>query len=868
MKSGSAWRKNERREIARSKARYFAILAIVALGVGFFSGLKVTKQAMLATAQAYLNDYPLYDFRVMSTYGITDDDVKAFRDLTGIRTAAGGVKADFIAELDGSERVLRAYSVTEGVNELSLTAGRLPINENECVLDDLRFGEEMLGRTVTVSAGNDAEDAEQFAVQSFTVVGIGKSPMFLNLERGTSNLGDGTVYAFLYLTREAFTSEYDTELYLLTDTNKALYSDAYKAAIDDLRGNVTNLMESRTSERYREIKDEAEQIWQEQKAELDAAEKTLSGMVAVGMLTAADAEARLAPMREQLAAAREQIENIPEPQVYVLDRTTNTGYVCFENDAAVVEGISKIFPIFFFLVAALVCTTTMTRMVDEQRTQIGTFKALGYGDGRICMKFMAYSGSAALIGAFLGFLAGSALFPMAIWKAYSILYGFRPIVLVINWRLALISFLVALICSVGATWAACSKELANMPAELMRPKAPKAGKRILLERIPFLWKRLPFLHKVSIRNIFRYKKRLVMMLLGIGGCTALVLTGFGVRDSISNIATDQYDNIMRYDMALTFRTGQSEEQQKSFAVSNGDVLSRVVFVTTDSADVLYSDSFKTANVIACRDGELEGMIDLHMGETSVSYPGDGEVVLSEKLAGICGISVGDTVRLRVNETKEAEFTVSGIFENYVYHYLMMNDRTYASLYGKDCTYQEAYATVLSGQDVYTASATLFDAERGGDELMNVSIIKDARARVENMMKSLNYIVWLVIACAGALAFVVLFNLCNINITERVREIATIKVLGFYRGETSAYVFRENILLTAAGALLGLPLGYLLHRFVMSQINIDMVSFKVRVEGISYLFALASTFLFTILVDLIMRRRLEKIDMAQSLKSVE
>ena len=396
----------------------------------------------------------------------------------------------------------------------------------------------------------------------------------------------------------------------------------------------------------------------------------------------------------------------------------------------------------------------------------------------------------------------------------------------------------------------------------MRPKAPADGKRILLERITPLWKRMKFLHKVSARNIFRYKKRLVMMIAGIGGCMALMLTGFGISDSVKNIVAYQYDDIMKYDFEVSFADGLSSEECADFADSAADLLSGIGFLTEKSVDVT-GDETKSATLI-CADGDISEFFDMHRRGESVPYPGSGEVAMNEKLASMVGVSVGDSVTLTVGDRDSVSVTVSGIFENYVGNYVCVGADVYESVFGEEPTVNAAFAVSVEDGDLHSIAASLIN-DCGAD---GVSVSADLRERVDGMMASMNYIILLVIICAGALAFIVLFNLGNINITERVREIATIKVLGFYPSETNAYVFRENIVLTAIAALVGLPVGKWFHAFVMNEIQVDLLSFDVHVEPRSYLLALVMTFAFALIVNCAMYFRLNKINMAESLKSIE
>lgn len=582
----------------------------------------------------------------------------------------------------------------------------------------------------------------------------------------------------------------------------------------------------------------------------------------------AEFEEETAKAKEELDEAREDIASIKRPDTYVLGRNTNIGYACFENDSNIVEGIANVFPVFFFLVAALVCMTTMNRMVEEQRTQIGVLKALGYGEGRIMGKFLFYSGSAALIGSVTGFLLGTRLFPLVIWGAYGIMYSMGSLSYVFDWKLAIISLVVALLCSMGTTWLSCRHELKEVAAGLMRPKAPKAGKRVFLEHIPFIWKKLKFLQKVSVRNVVRYKKRFFMMVIGISGCTALLLTGFGIEDSIADIAAQQFGEIQVYDLGITLQDGKTEtaDGRVQSVLENLDALGgNYLFSLEKSLDLEVNGQIKAINLVLLEQPEMIGnFIDLHTADgEAVAYPKVGEVVLSNKIADIYGIQIGDTILLRDENRKTIEVTVSGIFQNFVYDYAYLHPQTYKEQLG-DVEYKNLYVNLPEETDVHMASASLMKE----DNVTAVAVNEDTMLRFSSMMDSLDYIVLVVLLCAAALAFIVLYNLNNINITERVREIATIKVLGFYKKETAAYVFRENMVLTGVGCCVGLILGRFLHAFVMSEIKIDVVSFDVRIKGISYLFSVILTFLFAWLINRLMSRKLEKISMTESLKSVD
>lgn len=1063
-----------------------AIFAIIALGVGFFTGLKASKPAMMETGVTYVREQKLFDYRLLSTWGFEKEEIDRIRELEGVEAAEGAVWEDFIyVSEDGAESCFKALSITEQVNRLTVQAGRLPEKADECVLDGYRYPESMIGQKITISQENSQETKDSFAYDTYTVTGLVRSPIYMNMERGTTTIGSGKVDGFLFIPLEGFSYDYFKEVYVVSDTGLEAFSEEYQTYIEDSeeqleKGTLTILeeryqkeisdaeaeiadgeqeLESKTADARQELADakkkledgeqeltkseqklaDAEKTFQEKEQELTDGEAALkdgeakyrqglaeyeqgladyqkgmdgyqSGMteyqagydayvngsqqleanrpqyeqalagkqqmessmppemleqnatyrelsaavkefetkeqelaqtkvqlenvkkqledtkaqleeakaqlseaksrldasyvqitenrnkiedgkeqlaqgkqeladgrqeIADGKQDLADGwkeyedgkkelETETAEARQELADAKEELADVEMPKVYVLERSTNVGYASYESDVSIVEGIAKIFPVFFFLIAALVCSTTMTRMVDDERTQIGTLRALGYSKGAILSKYLIYSGSAAGLGAVAGYFLGTRLFPTAIWTAYGMLYGFADIIITDDIWLFSISLLVALLCSAGTTFAACRMELVHAPAELIRPKAPSAGKRILLERIPFIWKRLKFLHKVSARNVFRFKKRMVMMILGIAGCTSLVMAGFGIRDSVTNIANNQYDQILKYDISATYSEEVTGEMLEEIEEQFGDKIAYSAVLQEISVDAPYKGGVKTVTLMVSEDEKIRDCVDFHVGEEPIELPGNGEVLMDKRLSQTLSAEVGDEVIFRAGEVESKPAKVAGVFENYIFYYGYMTGETYQECFGEAFTPKTIYLSLEEGADHYKIASYLSNMENAS----NITVVADNRARVENMMHSMNFIVVLVICCAAALAFIVLFNLGNINISERVREIATLKVLGFYPRETGAYVFRENVVLSVMGIIVGLPLGVLLHRFVMDQIRIDMVSFEVQIRPLSFIYSVVAVLSFTVCVDLIMRRKIDRINMAESLKSIE
>lgn len=609
-----------------------------------------------------------------------------------------------------------------------------------------------------------------------------------------------------------------------------------------------------------------EQI-EEKEDQLEAAETELADGLLQYQEKQSEFDEQMQDADDQIADAQSKIDEIEKPETYVLDRNTNVGYVCLNNDSGVVKGIANVFPVFFFLVAALICMTTMNRMVEEQRTQIGVLKALGFSEGKIMGKYLFYSGSAAISGTLIGYVLGIHFFPLVIITAYGIVYKMGGIYYVSDLPLALVSLTVAVFCSVGTTWLSCHKELKEVAADLMRPKAPKAGKRVFLEHVPFIWKRLKFLQKVSVRNIVRYKKRFFMMVIGISGCTALLVMGFGVRDSVVAVADQQYEEIQLYDIGVTLKDGKmpGEADLKSLDSVLEKENAAGMYAMEKTIDLVTDKGTKSIHMVAVENpDEVGDFISLHTKKQEpIAYPKEGEAVLSKKVAETYAVKKGDTILLRDSDNNEMHLKVTGICENHIYNYVYIAPESYEKQIG-DVVFKNVYVRLPDASDIHEVSAALMKA----DGVTAVTVNSDMLSRISQMMSCMNYIVIIIIICAGALAFIVLYNLNNINITERVREIATIKVLGFYPKETASYVFRENMVLTAIGCGLGLILGKWFHRFVMGEIQIDMVSFNVQINAVSYLFSVLLTMGFAWIVNCMMTGKLERINMAESLKSID
>ncbi len=1147
--------KNLFRSIRRSLTRYIAIVAIIALGAGIFVGLRTTKSDMVATGQKYMDSQNMFDLRLLSPYGWTKEQLAEIGSMSGVAAAEGVVSVDVLGTLGDEDRsgVYKLYSMPDKLSRPYLLSGRMPQAADECLVDGSHVTDAILGKRFTLAAENEEDTLEMLKSQSFTVVGRVASPLYMDISRGSTTLGNGTVQAFLYVPAESFDTDYYTEIDISLTGEYAVYTPVFDDAMDDmaerlkvdlkplalhrfeevrstgeaeyadglaeyqkgledyqngkaeaeeqlaageqelldgektladqkalleagetelqaaeklLADSAAQLGEGRTQlaqgkaeayaqlaqangellENYKTVSDNLKQVndgllqiesglgqldtgisqlesglqqlgtalqlvqalnrslgpaldaarsaldaakeqgvdaetiarleaelerltqkqqeyiqkeqellddqktytqqleqLQAQRQELAAQKETLTAakseldtaMAAIdtgflelqnsrtelenqfaaaqaeietgtvqleagqreleakrkeleaGKLALADGETQLQEARqtyeeekekalaeladaqaeldsalEELNEARHTLDTLEAPQVYALTRNTNVGYLALDNNSDIVEGVSAVFPAFFLLIAALVCITTMTRMVEEERTQIGTMKALGYTDGEVISKYLIYAGSAAILGCGLGVVVGSIVFPVILWRAYGLILTLpqRELVLHLNWGLCAAVVAMYTAVTLAVTYYCCHRSLREVPAELIRPRPPTNGKKIFMEYLPF-WKNIRFLNKVMLRNTVRYRQRLLMMLVGIGGCTALLLTAFGIRDSISDIAVNQFSEVSQYDMEVRFTDSMDEAAQERFRQEYGT--STLSFFHQSSGQMDYNGQSREITFLAAG-SDLEQHLDFHHGKEPLAMPQAGEALISAGTAEEMGVRAGDTVTFRSGDMKALTLKISGVFDNYVYNYLITTPDTAAQQWGEQPQVQMAYVKVAQGQDVHEIAKQLM----GAKGVMNVTVCQDLEEQVDNMMNAMDLVVVTVLICAGLLAVIVLYNLTNININERIREIATIKVLGFYAHESAAYVFKENLLLSAVGSLLGLAGGYGLLKFVMSQIRVNMVWLPARLLPVSYVLSIVLTMLIACLVDFVLYFKLEKINMAEALKSVE
>lgn len=1217
----NAMQKDFWREIGHTRSRFFSIMILVALSVAFLSGLKATAPDMKHTGDDYLDSLHLADIQVLSTLGLTDEDIAALRAQDKIEDAEGEYVIDAFASSDSLDAVVKVLSLTDrGISDVLLREGRMPERADECVVEEnmLSLMSISIGDTITLTPGDDLSDA--LAQDTYTVVGTVRSPVYLAVERGTSTLGSGTVKAYLYLPREAFTLDYYTAAYVRVSdaAEMTAFYDEYDDYIDDVIDSLEDFGERRASLRHDELVDEATEKlddaqkelddakaeadeklgdarkeladarrklddgWKEYddgkqeladsrvklddaKAELedgeqeyadgvkkydqavrdyekgqkdyadgvkdyekgaqqladgadeleagkekldegqkqlDALGNTVAGAlqndpnyagvtggtiidelgrgdentaaatdaaldkmraqleggiaqaqqglakidagieqcdeglaridaalaklgedqselaaakravleqqradtaaqrsdlvqqrgkvsaqlselqsqlaalstVSSGSIAAnkqqldqgradyesgkqqlsagyrdlrdgkkeldkakkeldeapqkladarkelddarkelddgwkeyydgeekyadgekeladayreltdgekdyreglreyedgkAEADEKIADAEEKIADARRKVADIESCEWYLFSRSYNPGYTGYGQDAERMANLASVFPVIFFLVAALVCLTTMTRMVEEQRVQIGSLKAMGYSGLAISRKYLLYGLLPSLTGGVFGLVIGYILFPKMIFTAYQIMYQMPNIELRAYGGISAYSLLAAVACTTLATLWACLATLRETPASLMRPRTPKAGKRVFLEYIKPLWRKMSFTHKVTARNLFRYQKRFWMTVIGIGGCTALIIAGFGMRSSLLFTMSRQYDDLFHYSAQVTLSSNVLPEERQAvedFLAGDSRVVNDVP-CTASSATVITSSYSTTAYVEVMEADEIGKVIDLLDYKTGEPITmEDTGVYIDQKLSELLKVSVGDTFFL--DGDARGDVTVAGIYEHYTGHFIYMTPSYYEQKLHADSE-PNAYLMNFTSDDTDTCNA-IFEKLLSMNGVVTTSRMRDTQDTYMHSMERVDFVVVIIILAAAALAMVVLFNLSNINITERQRELATIKLLGFYDKEVSAYVYRENIVLTVFGILMGCFMGHWLHIYLVRSTEIDLMMFGRQTAPSAYVYAAILTMLFSVLVNVLAHFKMKKIDMVESLKSAE
>lgn len=861
--------KNLFRDIKKSISRFLSIVVIIAVGVAFYVGVRATSPDMKMSADNYFEKSNFMDFKIVSTLGLTEDDLAEIQSVKGVSRAEGSYSLDAVTEKGDSQMVLNINSIPEkdGINDIVITSGRRAESPDEAVIEE-KFAKEnnlKLNDMLKIKSGGDKDLGESLENTEFKIVGTAKSPLYISAQRQLSSVGNGTVRGFVYVIPEVFKSEVYTEVYAKAESAKSdvsmLESEEYSSYIGGIEKELESLGKSRSETRYNEIVEEAD-------TQIKEAEEKLDQARAYAEMGSEEAAAEVKRGEEEIEKSREAIDEIKKPEWYLLGRAQNLGYETYRQDSDRIDNIGKVFPLIFFLVAALVSLTTMTRMVQENRTEIGTFKALGYSTESIVAHYFIYSLLASLTGSILGVAIGFRLFPPLIMNAYGSLYQIPEMLTPFNMGFALQASLIAVLSTCIAVIAATLDELKEVPASLMRPKPPKSGKKILLERVGFIWKRLKFTRKVTARNIFRYKQRLFMTVIGIAACTGLMITGFGLKDGIIGATEVQFNEIYKYDMTGSLKKdiGREEKDKMKLKALEDENIESIMYADIRNGEVETPKSrSEDVFVVVPEDKQaLNDYIKLYLEDEGLSLDDKG-VVITEKLSRLIDKSVGDSIEI-VMEDKAIEVKIAAITEQYVQHYIYMSPDYYAEVSGKDPSYNSFYGLLKDSSDKAEEN-TLSKLKSIGD-VNSVSFKSNAKVDYDQSMDSIDSVVMILIASAGVLAFVVIYNLTNINISERRRELATIKLLGFYNKELASYIYRENMILTVLGSLAGILVGMFLNRFVLSTAETNIIKFLGEISPVHILYSVLLTILFSAVVNIAMYRRFDSIDMIESLKSAE
>ena len=843
--------KNSIKSIIKSRRRFLSILIMAFLGVGFFSGLKACGPDMKEMLDNYVDNNKMYDIKIQSTLGLTEDDLKIVRKIDNVLKVFPSKEKDSLVKINNKQEVAHLIPYDD-INIPHVVKGRLPKNNNECVIDKL-YNKSLLGKYITIDN------------KKIKIVGYVESPLYMSTDRGTSLLGNGTVALFIYVNKDFLESDYYTSFNILVKDAKqeVTSSKKYNKLVDNVIEDINKIKKTQEEKRYESIIDEANnkikealELYTNNKQELDYNYNLVSSFMTEEIKKEfEDNYKKLEEAKEKIDNEKEKLDKISKGTWYIQKRKNNTGYTSIIEAIQTIDNIANMFPIIFYMVAILISLTSMTRMIEEERIEIGTLKSLGYTNLTIMSKYLLYSFLACIIGGVLGMSLGFYLLPGIVWKLYSLFYYAVP-GFVCKYRLlsGIIGTLFAFICIGGATYIVASSELKEQASQLMRPKAPKNGKKILLENIPFIWKHFNFSNKVTTRNIFRYKKRSITTIIGISGCTALLVTGFGIKDSVVEIPNKQFKEIIKYDSSIILSNDSEIEKIVDKIKPEIYVESKGISGIIESKE----KDFETNVVVFKNNTELNKVYDLKALKDKKKLTLDDEgIIITDKIAKSLNKKINDNIKINIDGINY-KLKIKGITKNYVGHYIYMNKKYYESTISK----YETNMLLVKGSNAKNKEILKFDSvssiNRVSKMIKNASIMFDA----------MNYVVILLIIASALLDFVVLYNLANVNISERQREIATLKVLGFYDKEVDDYINKENIIFTIIGIILGMIFGIFIIDLIVASIEIDNLRIIRYIKPISFVYSALITITFSFIVNIIIHFILKKINMIESLKSIE
>lgn len=801
--------------------RFLSLICMAFLGVGFYAGIQSSSPDMLKTLDNFYDENNVYDISVISNVGLTEDDLLKLSKIKNVELAINIQEKDTYLEIEENNYVVKLIEYNSQMNNVYIKEGRLPKNNNEVSVDNalLENNNLKLGDNITIDG------------KKYSIVGNVISPLYFSAERPNSNLGSGKVDYYIYVYNGSLDLEAYSNIYITVKGAKKYLtnSDSYKKLINNVKKDIDLIKDKQQDIRYDELYSDIIETSEMYGISIDES-------------------------------------NFIKPKWYIYDRLDNTSYKELINASDNLKKIGNIFPIIFFAISVLVSLISMMRMIEEDRVENGTLKSLGYNSFHITLKYVIYSLLATTIGSSVGAIFGSYMIPSVIWNIYKKIFFIPKFIYLLKSDYNALGLWICILCICGTSVIVCIKNLREVPANLMRPKAPKSGKKILLERINFIWKKLKFSDKITIRNIFRYKSRVITTVLGIAGCTSLILAGFGLKDSIKDVTDFQFNNIIKYDKLLM--TNESINQiDIEKELLNDDKVENFTNVNTQNIKVLFNDEEQEVTMITPDDfnsiSKSISLIDLKTNNI-IDNISDNSCIISEKTAKLLDIDVGDKISLLDNDNNKYDINVSYIIKNYINQYLYINKNTYNNLFNN----YKINSVLISLKDKDKNSKEFDKKYISNGYALTIVDNDDMKNSMNDMLGSIDSIVAILIIAAASLAFVVLYNLSNINISERKREIATLKVLGFYPSEVDKYINRETVLLTILGIGIGLLFGSYLSHFIISTCEPDYIMFDRHVYTLSYFYSLFITIIFTIIVTIVTHFNLKKINMVTSLKNVE
>ncbi len=990
---------NSLRTIKRSFSRFLPLFTISMLGVFVFAGLQSVKPDMLKTLDQFLDEHQFYDLKIVSTKGLTEDDIQALKNIENVKQVEGSYSVDTLIQEEDYEFVINISSLPQKINTVTLQEGRLPTSNQEIVVEEnfLKKTSYKIGDIIKI-------DEENLKEKEFTIVGTITSALYfnndtINQNRGTTTIGMGTINYYTYVLESAFKNAYmnaifvkanNTEEYLTSEknylqevdsliqkieakkpereqarydflyqeiqkeievketdgqkefasiekklnqakqtlnTNKKTLTDSKKKiaefsknletmkteleteekkfqevltnmSINDLEiesllqktnENITLLNQQlvtlkensleyqNTLKQLKTLEEQQKNLLslqnakikiKEGKKEIEANQKKLEDFTNQYQIGQKNYQKGLTEYQNSMQAyqkskkefeekineAKKELETLEKPVWYIYDRSDLTTYQDYIDDITSINNLSQIIPVVFFAVAILVSLISMNRMVEEERIEIGTLKSLGFTSFSILHKYLLFSSIATILGGIIGGILGIIILPTMIFNIYSMLFHVPNFKIGLNLGIIFFSLILSFFCIGGTTIFTVEKVLKEKPSELMRPKAPKKGKRIFLENCKWFWKRLSFSNKVTFRNLFRYKKRGIATIIGITGCSAIMLCGFGIRDAIIDIANLQFKETFHYD-GMVYLNSEKPIDSKLF---ENPKIKKVVKAVNQNVKVDNIDAI----LFAAKSDEIDEIVNLQNKENRKITLQKESVIITDKLADLKKLNVGDTITWMDENNNSYEYQISGITKNYLNHYIYIDEDSMKTKSNTNSAYLKLNDMTKEEKDAF-ASELL-----NHEEVLNISYTEDMLLKVKDMLTSLNKVVIIILVLSAILSFVVLYNLSNININERKREISTLKVLGFYDKEVDHYITKENIIFTLFGILLGCIAGYFLTNYVITTVEIEKARFIHHISIYSYLYTALITITFTFIVNFVIHFHLKKIDMIASLKSVD